>query len=563
MSVIDQRRSELEKTHLVWQPASLAQRFDALATRYADRPFIITAAGTRTYAEEQRRSVRLAAGLLALGVERGERVALVMDNRADFAAVKISIARAGAVAVPLNFSYRAEEIRERLQAAEASVLITIDASMATDFLGVLDTLVPGWPEGVHSADLPHLRQVVLAASGVRAGALDLDGLVSLGASVSDAQVADRLAQVGPDDVCDIVYTSGTTGHAVGATLTHDMLLRSAYGSAYHRGFADGWRVLFSLPMYHVFGYVEGLLASMFVGGAIVPHVVFNPRSVLEAIERHRVNEVLFVPTMSVAVVEQAAAATYDLSSLESVMSAAAPAPVWLWERVTERLRPSMVFTGYGQTEVSAATTLTLPGDPIERVAATVGTMKLGGLAGDPALGGRLAEYRTIDPFSGAVLPDGTEGELAVRGPIVTHGYHGDDAATAYSINSDGWLRTGDLGRVDADGYVYLTGRSKELFKVGGELVAPVEVERVITGLPGVEQAFVAGVPDPRFGEVAWAWVTLQDGVEVTAHDVIRHCRAHLAPFKVPRGVAFLRAADLPMTTTGKVQKYRLVAEFPR
>jgi len=563
MKVIEHRRAQLEKAYQTWQPTSLAQRFDAIAEQYADRPFVITAAEVRTYAQEQRRSVRLAAGLLALGVQPGERVALLMDNRADFAAVKLAIARAGAVAVPLNFSYRADEIRERLRAAGVCVLITIDASMATDFLGVLDHLVPGWPEGARSADLPDLRQIVLAVSGARAGALDLDGLVALGAPVSDADVAGRLARVGPDEVCDIVYTSGTTGHAVGATLTHDMLLRSAYGSAYHRGFADGWRVLFSLPMYHVFGYVEGLLATMFVGGAVVPQTVFNPRSVLEAIQRHRVNEVLFVPTMTVAVVEQAAAATYDLSSLESVMSAAAPAPVWLWERVAERLRPSMVFTGYGQTEVSAATTLTLPDDPIERVAATVGTAKLGGPAGDPALGGRLAQYRTIDPFSAAVLPDGAEGELVVRGPIVTHGYHGDDAATSYSLSSDGWLRTGDLGRVDADGYVHLTGRSKELFKVGGELVAPVEVEQLITGLPGVEQAYVAGVPDARFGEVGWAWVTLQEGAEVTAQDVIRHCRAHLAPFKVPRGVELVRSGDLPMTSTGKVQKYRLVAGLPR
>lgn len=561
--VIEQRQAALQDAYGSWQPASLGERFDAIAARHAERPFVITASTALTYAQLREYSVRLAAGLIALGVEPGERVALLLDNRAEFVAVKLAIARVGAVAVPLNFSYRAEEVRERLLAAGASVLVTMDASMATDFIDVLDRLVPGWESGAGSADLPLLRRVVLTAPGVREGALDLGGLTALGASIGDAVVEARLRQVAPDQVCDIVYTSGTTGHAVGAMLTHDMVLRSAYGSAYHRAFADGWRVLFSLPMYHVFGYVEGLLAAMFAGGAIVPQTVFNPRSVLDAIARHHVNEVLFVPTMTVAVVEQAAVRHYDLSSLESVMSAAAPAPAWLWEQVAERLAPSMVFTGYGQTEVSAATTLTMPQDPIERVAATVGTTKLGGIAGDPELAGRLAQYRTVDPFTGAVLPPGAEGELAVRGPIVTGGYYGDDAATAYSIDSDGWLRTGDLGRIDADGYLYLTGRSRELYKVGGELVSPVEVEQVITALPGVEQAYLAGVPDPRYGEVGWAWITLKTGAELTERDIISACRARLAPFKVPRGVSFLSAADLPMTSTGKVQKYRLVAELTR
>jgi fatty-acyl-CoA synthase len=557
--LIEERRSALERSYRSWRPASLAERFDSIAQRHPDRPFVITAAATLTYAEVRDVSRRLAAGLLGLDVQPGDRVAMLLDNRSDFVAVKLAIARVGAVAVPLNYSYRAEEIRERLADAGACVLVAMPASMATDFLDVCDRLVPGWERGAETADLPLLRRIVLTDAAARPGALDLAGLAELGSPVDDATVASRQREVSPDQPCDIVYTSGTTGHALGAVLTHDMVLRSAYGSAYHRAFADGWRVLFSLPMYHVFGYVEGLLAAMFAGGAVVPLAVFNPRTVLDSIERHRVNEVLLVPTMTVAVVEQAAAASYDLSSLESVMSAAAPAPAWLWNQVAERLAPSMVFTGYGQTEVSAATTLTLPQDPIDRVSATVGTAKLGGLAGDPDLDGRLARYRTIDPFTGAALPPGAEGELAVRGPIVSHGYYGDEKATTYSVDPDGWLRTGDLGRVDEEGYVRLTGRSRELYKVGGELVAPAEVERVITGVDGVEQAYVAGVPDDRFGEVGWAWVTLKPGAGVTGRDVVRECHQRLAPFKVPRGVTLLSAADLPMTATGKVQKDRLVA----
>ncbi len=557
---IERRRKALDGQHVEWRPVNLADRFDALAARFADRPYVIGESTTMTYRDVADYSRRLAAGLLDLGVSPGDRVALILDNRVEFAALKLAVARVGAVAVPLNYSYRADELRAALHRSGACVLVTIDASLATNFLEVLDRVVPGWPAGVRSDELPLLRQIVLIDRGARDGALDLAGLADRGTPM--AAVHTRQAAVDPDAVCDIVFTSGTTGHAMGAMLTHDMLLRSAYGSAYHRAFDDGWRVLFALPMYHVFGYVEGLLASMVVGGAVVPHRVFNPRSVLASIERDRVNEVLFVPTMTITVVEQAEKQRYDLASLQSVMSAAAPAPVWLWERVLASLGPSMLFTGYGQTEVSAATTLTQPADPVQVVAETVGTPKLGGVAGDPALDGRLARYRTLDPFSGEPLPEGAEGELAVTGPIVTRGYFDDVAATTYALR-DGWLRTGDLGRIRPDGYLELTGRSRELFKVGGELVAPKEIEQLISGLPGVEQAYVAGVPDERYGEVAWAWVTPVEGGVLDERDILRHCRERLAPFKVPRGVQMMRADELPMTATGKVQKYRLVEQQAR
>jgi fatty-acyl-CoA synthase len=339
-----------------------------------------------------------------------------------------------------------------------------------------------------------------------------------------------------------------------------MLLRSAYGSAYHRAFDDGWRIGFALPLYHVFGYVEGMLAAVFAGGAIVPQRVFNPRTTLELIQQHRINEVLFVPTMTVAVVDQAVKDSYDLSSLQSVFSAAAPAPVWLWNRVLTDLAPQMVFTGYGQTEVSAATALTLPGDPIELVSAVVGTTKLGGLAaeGTGIPDGRLAEYRTIDPFDGHVLQRGESGELVVRGPQVTREYIGEPEQTAAVIDADGWLRTGDLGYVDDDGYIHLSGRSKELFKVGGELVAPIEVENVLTAAEGVSQAYVAGIPDERYGEIGWAWLVPGEDAALDERAILAHARQHLAPFKVPRGLTVITVDELPMTTTGKVQKYQLV-----
>jgi fatty-acyl-CoA synthase len=555
------RRDALERAEGGWRPMGLAARFDTTAARFPDRPYVLTDTSALTYAEIAEWSGYLARGLHAIGVRPGDAVAMVVDNRPEFVAVKLAIARLAAVAVPINFSYRAEELAAVLGQSEASVLISISASFGVDRLAVLDQLIPGWDTGAGSDRLPHLRDVVLVSAAGRPGAHDLDWLVDRGGGIDPTIVRGLTDDVDPSAACDIVFTSGTSGHALGAVLTHEMVLRSAYGSAYHRGFADGWRIGFSLPMYHVFGYIEGLLAAMFAGGAVAPHAMFNARSMLTAIERHRLTEVLFVPTMSVAVVEEAARASYDTSSLESVFSAAAAAPVWLWQRIEERLRPRVVFTGYGQTEVSAATMLTAPGDPLPRVSETVGRPKLGGVAAADDPDGVLAHYRVVDPFTGSELPAGSEGELSVRGPIVTRAYFRDPLRTSQLIDVDGWLRTGDLGRIRPDGYLELTGRSKDLFKVGGELVAPKQVEEVLTGHPAVGQAFVAGVPDERFGEVGWAWVVAADGESATEADLIRHCRAHLAAFKVPRGIRFVAAEDLPTTTTGKIQKYRLVESW--
>jgi fatty-acyl-CoA synthase len=553
---VARRRARLEEQTGSWQPNSLAAAFDTAVAKHPERSYILAESGSLTYAEVQARSLDLAAGLVALGVAVGDRIALLVDNRPEYAAIKFAIARTGAIAVPLNYSYKGDEIRERLEQSGASVLISIDQSVATNFLDVFDAMVPGWESRVVSTQLPELRHILLVDNGARPDAASIASLTSDEEDV--AEVDARTAGLDPDSVCDIVFTSGTTGHAIGAELTHDMVLRSAYGSAYHRAFDDGWRISFALPLYHVFGYIEGMLAAIFVGGAIAPLRIFNPKTVLTIIQDFQINEVLFVPTMTVAVVDLAAKEAFDLSSLQSVFSAAAPAPVWLWERVLSDLKPVMVFTGYGQTEVSAATALTLPGDDIETVAAVVGTTKLGGLAASGASDGRLAEYRTVDPFTGAPLPVGQNGELSVRGPQVTHGYFRSPDRTAEAVDAGGWLRTGDLGRINERGYLELGGRSSELFKVGGELVAPVEVERVLTGIDGVSQAFVAGIPDELYGDIGWAWVVPTEGATIDARTLLAHLREHLAPFKVPRGITVLEASELPTTTTGKVQKYLLV-----
>jgi len=560
LSDVDRRRSDLDARFRPWPKPTLVGLLDAVAAEHPDRPFVIDDDSTCTYAELQAWSARIARGLIAQGVEPGDHVAMILPNSAKTVAIRFAIARAGAVAVPVNFLLRPEELAYVLTQSRARAVFTMETFRGIDALDALDRITPGWERGPRGGSLPDLRLVVTVQHGsdppARPSAPTLDGLEREADDMLDGQLAARTAAVDAGDTATIFYTSGTTGQAKGVLSTHDMELRSAYGSAYTRAFEDGRRILFALPLHHVFAYIEGLLAAMFVGGTVVAQSAFDPKESLRAVERHRVGEALFVPTMSLAIIDAARAGDYDLSSLHSVMSAAQSAPARLWTQLQELLGLEQLVTAYGMTETSAATTFTMPGDPIENLVDTVGKPKLGGSAGDPALGGLLAEYKAVD-LSGRDLRPGEEGELAARGPIVAPGYFGKAQETAEVMLSGGWLRSGDLGRVREDGYLELTGRSKELYKCGAELVMPTEVEARLDRRSDVAQAHVVGVPDERMGEVGCAWVVPSEDAKPTADDLIDYCRSELARFKVPAYVLFTTADQLPLTASGKVQKFKL------
>ena len=561
------RRSDLEARHRPWRPQTLPGLLDAVAAQFPDRPFVIGEEETLSYAGLADRSARLARGLIARGVQAGERVALVMPNGPDMIAARFAVARAGAVAVPVSFRLHAAELAQVLRQSEASALITMEEFREINALEGLDQIAPGWERlspaaaGQPGAEgLPALRLVVTVPGGAepaRPGLLTLDALATGPDAALDGELAARTAAADAQDVTTIFYTSGTTGLPKGVLSTHDMELRSAYGSAYARAFEDGRRIMFALPLNHVFAYVEGLLASMFVAGSVVVQSVFDPGASLAAIERHQVGEALFVPTMSLAVVAAARRSGHDLSSLHSVMSAASSAPASLWRDLQDVLGAGQLVTAYGMSETSAAATFTRVGGPVEDLEHTVGWPKAGGVAGDPGLGGALAEYKAVDQVTGEDLPRGQAGELAARGPIVCPGYFRQPEATAAATLPDGWLRSGDLGYLREDGALVLTGRAKEVYKCGGELVMPTEVEAVLTGRPDVAQAYVVGVPDARMGEVGCAWVVPAEDAKLDPEEVISFCRAQLARFKVPQYVMVTTAAELPLTVSGKVQKFRL------
>jgi len=339
-------------------------------------------------------------------------------------------------------------------------------------------------------------------------------------------------------------------------VTHDAVLRTAYASALTRAYDDGRRVLFSLPCYHMFGYVEGLLSVMYVGGAVIPQTAFSAAGYLAGIERHRAQDILCVPTMAVALVESPDRLTADLSSLEAILCGSAPAPVWLWEQVEQDFGVNEIVTGYGMTECGGAMTLTLPEDPLLLTSTTVGRPKLAGSAGVAGTD-QLVVYGTADPETGEVLADGEIGELFSTGPTTMLGFYDKPEETALALRGER-LYSGDLGRVRPDGYLELTGRSKELYKSGGELVMPKEIEEVLAGHPEVSQVFAIGLVDERWGEIGCAVIVRAPGSDLDEEAVIAFCKERLARFKVPRRVLFLEADELPTTPTGKVQKFKLV-----
>ena len=555
---VHDRRAALEARHPTWVPRTTAQLLDATAAEYPDRPLVLTDDHSFTYGEVADWSSRLAAGLMALGIQPGDHVAVDMANLPEVVALKFAVARVGAVSVSINFLLRHEELSYVLRQSNARILITMDAFRSLDYLDALDRIAPGWEQTAGGQSLPQLRDVfVLGVDGAPARGRPLSELVELGSGVSDAEVAECTAAADPYATSDLLYTSGTTGQAKGAMLRHDGVLRTAYSSAYTRAFADGRRILYALPIYHVFGYIEGLVAALFVGGAICPHPTFAPDKILRDIAKHRIHELICVPAMTTEVLSAARSGDHDLSSLRVMFSSGAAHSPGMFPEMRDVLGVDELFTAYGQTETTASTTCTQPGDPIDRLAGTNGCLKPAGVAGDPELGGVLAVYKTVHPGTGETLPVGEVGELVVRGPIVTHGYYDKPSETAALFTDEGWMRTGDLGRIDKDGYLLLTGRTKESYRCGGELVLPGEIEKVLADHPSVLAAHVVGIPHPRMGEVGCAWV-VSTPEPPSSEELITYCATRLARFKVPAAVLFAEAHELPRTATGRVQKFVLV-----
>lgn len=545
-SVLD-RREAIARRHPTWGWPSLHGYLEWSLSDFGQRPLVVTDGLTLSYDDVASTAVRLARGLTRRGIAARERVGIVMANDPMTVPLLFAIWRAGAIAVPLNTLYRPDELQFALREAGCAFLIAMRSFGSRDIESELDTNLPGWRDG-NCPVLPELRGGLVFER-----ARPEEFLARLG---EDAGAAAEPSVVG-DDTAVIMFTSGTTGSPKGVEITHDNLLRASYAGAYHQAFEDGRRAVFSLPLYHGFGLVVGLLSGMVVGGAIIPLLRFDTDAILCAIGKHRATYLMGVPTMTIALLEQAKRGTYDFSSLTAIHSAAAPTPSWVWADIRKVFACEDIITSYGQTEVTATVVCTAPGDSLEVVSETQGRIVEAGIAGLADQGGRIAEFKTIDPETGGELPWGSPGELCCRSPLNSKGYFRRPEATASIMLPGGWIRMGDLGQFREDGNLFLTGRSKDLYKSRGELVSPKELEQLLTLHDAIAQAFFIGMPDEQFGECGCAWIVRSEGSAITAEDIQAYLRERVAPYKLPRDIWFTTDEALPKTGTGKVQKAAL------
>jgi fatty-acyl-CoA synthase len=526
------RRRKIDAEWSPWLPRSIFDVFATTAARFPQRPFVMRDGEELSYQQVDQKVASLASALKQAGVGPGDRVGILLSNTPEFVITKFAIARIGAAAVPLNVQLGRQELSYILAQSGARALIAMSHFRGRDYVADIASL----------GELPGLSTIIMVGAA-SAGALAFQDCLTV------APQAPQLVK--PEQLSDIIYTSGTTGTPKGVQLSHDMVVRTAFASARVRALPDASRLAFVSPLYHVHGYVECLVPSLFVGGAIVLQEKFDAEGLLKLAERHAATEISGVPTMTQRLLEAARRCAFDSSSLVTVFNTGGINRPGIWPEIRQLLRPNEVLTAYGMTETTASTVCTLPEGPDECLLGTNGLPKDAGPAGADEPGRRLAEYRLADEQDGI-------GELQVRGPQVTSGYYDDPEATAAASSADGWLRTGDLGKMDERGYVTLVGRIKEAYRCAGEMVMPREVEQVIEQFPGVAEVFVVGVPDARLEEVGCACVVLHSGSTIDAAAMNEFCRGRLARFKVPKYVLIFSADEIPLTATGRPKKYELV-----
>jgi len=541
------RRSKLLSRFPSWPALTISGLFDLIASEFPERPVVLTPDSSITYREAQSMSRRWASGLIGLGLKAGEHVAIVMANYPELPIMKLAIARAGCVSVPINYLLQYDEMRYVVEQSKSKILIGMSQHRGRDYTSDFARLRSSLP------DLEHI--LVLPQNGSESA--EFRSISDLACVASDAELLKREAKTSASSVSDIVYTSGTTGRPKGAMLTHDNILRAAFSSALTRSFEDGRRILFALPMYHVFGYVECWVAALFVGGSIIPQTIFDPTEMLDLAQNLDATDIVGVPVMTQALIEQARKRRFHSETLLSVFNSGGVNLPSVWANIREALGATEIHTAYGMTETTASVMCTWTEDDAEILLNSNGRYKFAGPAGDDAIGGLIAQYRVTEPETGQELPFGCEGELQVRGPVVTQGYFEKPEETDAAFTADGWFRSGDIGRLSEGGHLKLTGRLKETYRCGGEMVMPREIEDLLVNYPGIAQVFAVGIPDPKMGEVGCLCIVPIDGAMPIVDDIIAHCAARLARFKIPKYGVFLKPMDVPLTATGRPQKFML------
>ena len=486
-----------------------------------------------------------AAGLLALGFVPGDRLGIWSPNNVEWVITQFASAKAGLILVNINPAYRIGELEYALNKVECKGIILAETFKTSDYCEMLAKLAPelatAAPGELHAAKLPHLRTVICIGQEAQSGMYRFGDLTTFGGAPQRQRLQEIQDTLQPDDAINIQFTSGTTGMPKGATLSHFNVLNNGYFVGRAMRLTHDDRLCIPVPLYHCFGMVMGVLTCVTHGATMIfPSDAFEPGAVLDALAKERCTALHGVPTMFIAELDHPDFDSYDLSHLRTGIMAGAPCPVEVMKRVLADMHMNEVTIAYGMTETSPVSFQSDTSDQIDRRVSTVGRVH------------PHVEVRIIDD-QGAVVARGEKGELCTRGYSVMQGYWNDEEKTRESIDAAGWMHTGDLAVIDAEGYCNIVGRVKDMIIRGGENVYPREIEEYLFRHPDVQEAAVFGVPDQKFGEQVAAWIKLREGVSTNEDAIREFCREQIAHYKVP---AYIRFVDeFPMTVTGKIQKF--------
>jgi fatty-acyl-CoA synthase len=526
---------------------TLGAAFDAAVAQWGENDALIVRHQQLrlTYRQLQKRVDSFAAGLIALGLERGDRIGIWAPNCAEWAITQFASAKAGLILVNLNPAYRLNELEFSLNKVGCRALVLASGFKDADYVGMLRELAPevdaGAPNELSAARLPHLKSVIRIGPKSWGCVMAFDEVETRGRSEDPARLAELAQELQPDDAVNIQFTSGTTGLPKGATLSHFNILNNGYFVARALQLSERDRMCIPVPLYHCFGMVMGNLGCVTHGAAMVyPAEWFDPLRTLQAIEAERCTVIYGVPTMFIAQLEHPEFPRFDLRTLRTGIMAGAPCPIEVMRRVIRDMHAEQITIAYGMTETSPVSFQSSTADSVERRVATVGRIH-------PHLQVKIVDAR------GHVVPRGTPGEILTRGYSVMKGYWDDADRTREAVDADGWMHTGDLGELDELGYCTITGRLKDMVIRGGENIFPREVEEYLYRHPKVQAVQVFGIPDEKYGEEVCAWVQIKPGTQSSPEEIRDFCRGQIARHKIPRHVHFV--ADFPMTVTGKVQKF--------
>jgi len=536
---------------------TIPEHFGNIVQRFPDHEAIVSMPQQRrlNYRELQELADELARGLMSMGFRPGERIGIWSTNNIEWLLLQLATARIGAVLVNINPAYRPRELAYALQRAGVQCLFLIPSFRSSNYVEMLCELVPelrnSEPGSLRPGNLPDLRRIVLydPAGPVETqrpapGFTLWTEVLAAAATVDPSELEAITESLDMDDAINIQFTSGTTGFPKAVVLSHHNILNNAWFCAHAMYFTEADRLAVPVPFYHCFGMVLANLLCMSVGACVViPGEHFDARQVLEAIAQERCTAVHGVPTMFIAVLDHPDFSAYDLTSLRTGIMAGAPCPPELLRRVIAEMHCPDILIGYGETEASPLTHLTTRDDSEERRVNTVGKNL------------PHQEVKVVNVETGRTVPMGEIGEICFRGYHIMKGYYRDPDATADALDEAGWLRSGDLGTMDSEGYVRVTGRLKEMIIRGGENIYPREIEDLLFTHPKVAEAAVFGVPDSFFGEEVAAWILLQPDQSMTADEIRQFCKDKIAHFKIPKHIRF--TDEFPMTVTGKIQKFRM------